>query len=1088
MVTNVRHIANIGMGVMKDVSMKQLVIIAILATVPVSMVVAENAEEIFRKTGIKGGLIVHLGCGNGELTASLKQNDRFFVQGLDTNKNKIEEARKQLLSKGLNGDVSLMHLTEDKLPYVDNLVNLLVVEEPGNISKEEMMRVVTPLGVLYIKEKGKWTRIVKPWPKEIDEWTHFLHDSQNNAVCHDELIGQPRSLRWVTAPRWARSHEEMASMSAMVSAQGKVFYIIDNAQLMSLRFPSTWKVIACDAFNGKKLWEKSVPTWVDKERTFRTGPVHLPRRLVAVKDGVFVTLGLDAPVSMLDASTGEILRVFEGTGWTEEIVCHRDALYLLIGSSENKRSGEGLHERKEPKMTDTRFLKAFDIETGKELWSRNAKGEDYILPLSLAVSEDKVFFQSIKGIVCLDAERGKQLWLTKRPTISRRYGWSTSTLVVAKDVVLCTDRSLNSKEGKKLGPAKTDLEWVVNSFTDELLSRKAKNILTAYSIKDGKELWSAPGGSGSYNSPVDLFVIDSEVWVGPRFTDAYDLKSGKVNRQFKENRDVVGMVHARCYRNKATSKYILTGRDGVEFIDTHKGWIGNNSWLRGTCQYGIMPANGLLYIPPDACACHPKTKLQGFNAVSSQLPESTTGKPIKADGRLLKGPAYGKTSGSAPSALDWPMYRSDPERSGLVKTDLSDNLKCTWTVELGGKLTQAVTAWGKVFVASTHAHTVYAIDAVTGKILWSHSAEGRVDSAPSLFRGLVIFGSADGYVYAVDHQSGKLAWRFCAAPEKRMISINGQLESSWPVHGSVLVHDDELVFTAGRSTYLDGGLYFYRLNPVTGEMLATSIISHIDPVTNKQTGFERKRSFDSEGTLSDIMSSDGKTIYVKHMGFDKNGKEVREKSPHLFTGTGFLGEEWFVRTFWIFGTQTGAGYFRWANMQSGNSEIAPAGRILSFNSKYVFGYGRTKHEGSWTGHRADDYHLFSSVKVYPITPKKEGPAGKRAKPVKAEKTFRWSRQYPLIVRSMVLANDKLIVAGVPDLRKKNAVCLLYDNPKESLEALEGKHGVYIWIVSAEDGKQMSQIKLDGVPVFDGMAVANNKVFVSLKNGKLVCFQ
>jgi len=321
-----------------------------------------------------------------------------------------------------------------------------------------------------------------------------------------------------------------------------------------------------------------------------------------------------------------------------------------------------------------------------------------------------------------------------------------------------------------------------------------------------------------------------------------------------------------------------------------------------------------------------------------------------------------------------------------------------------------------------------------------------------------------------------------------MISVNGQLESSWPVHGSVLLHNNELVFTAGRSTYLDGGLYFYRLNPVTGYVLATSIIAHIDPVTNKQTAKERGRSFDSEGTLSDIMSSDGMTIYIKHMGFDKNGKEVGKTSPHLFTGTGFLGEEWFVRTFWIFGTQTGAGYFRWANMQSGNLGIAPAGRIMSFNDKHVFGYGRIKHEGSWTGHRADDYHLFSSVKVYPTTPKNESPIGKRSKPVKAKKTYRWSHQYPLIVRSMVLANDTLIVAGLHDLRKKNAARLHYDNPKESLETLEGKHGACIWIVSAEDGTQLSQIKLDGVPVFDGMAAADNKVFVSLKNGKLVCFQ
>ena len=105
------------------------------------------------------------------------------------------------------------------------------------------MRVIAPLGVLCVKEEGEWTKIVKPWPKEIDEWTHFLHNPQNNAVCSDALVGQPRSLRWTAGPRWSRSHEEMASMSAMVSARGRIFYIIDDGPLMSLRFPSTWKVI-----------------------------------------------------------------------------------------------------------------------------------------------------------------------------------------------------------------------------------------------------------------------------------------------------------------------------------------------------------------------------------------------------------------------------------------------------------------------------------------------------------------------------------------------------------------------------------------------------------------------------------------------------------------------------------------------------------------------------------------------------------------------------------------------------------------------------------------------------------------------------
>ncbi|MHC4085389.1 MAG: hypothetical protein ACYSU5_09325 [Planctomycetota bacterium] len=49
--------------------------------------------------------------------------------------------------------------------------------------------------------------------------------------------------------------------------------------------------------------------------------------------------------------------------------------------------------------------------------------------------------------------------------------------------------------------------------------------------------------------------------------------------------------------------------------DMEKGWLGNNSWIRGACQYGIMPANGMLYAPPDACGCFNKVKVQGFFAV-----------------------------------------------------------------------------------------------------------------------------------------------------------------------------------------------------------------------------------------------------------------------------------------------------------------------------------------------------------------------------------------------------------------------------------------------------------------------------------------
>ena len=43
----------------------------------------ELAKQILDTTGIKGGLIAHIGCGDGELTAALHINDSYLIHGLD---------------------------------------------------------------------------------------------------------------------------------------------------------------------------------------------------------------------------------------------------------------------------------------------------------------------------------------------------------------------------------------------------------------------------------------------------------------------------------------------------------------------------------------------------------------------------------------------------------------------------------------------------------------------------------------------------------------------------------------------------------------------------------------------------------------------------------------------------------------------------------------------------------------------------------------------------------------------------------------------------------------------------------------------
>ena len=50
------------------------------------------AGRILEATGVEGGLIVHLGCGDGELTAALCANDSYIVHGLDRDPENIDPA------------------------------------------------------------------------------------------------------------------------------------------------------------------------------------------------------------------------------------------------------------------------------------------------------------------------------------------------------------------------------------------------------------------------------------------------------------------------------------------------------------------------------------------------------------------------------------------------------------------------------------------------------------------------------------------------------------------------------------------------------------------------------------------------------------------------------------------------------------------------------------------------------------------------------------------------------------------------------------------------------------------------------------
>ncbi|NQT38472.1 MAG: hypothetical protein HQ581_13330, partial [Planctomycetes bacterium] len=120
-------------------------------------------------------------------------------------------------------------------------------------------------------------------------------------------------------------------------------------------------------------------------------------------------------------------------------------------------------------------------------------------------------------------------------------------------------------------------------------------------------------------------------------------------------------------------------------------------------------------------------------------------------------------------------------------------------------------------------------------------------------------------------------------------------------------------------------------------------------------------------------------------------------------------------------------------------------------------------------------------------PSKSDKGGRRGKPTPAKGEIVWSDTESLTARAMVLAGDRLVVAGPVDLGEKTEGILSFKNEPEALAAFQGENDICLRVISTADGKTISECKLDALPVFDGMSAAAGKLYLSLKDGSVACF-
>jgi len=77
---------------------------------------------------------------------------------------------------------------------------------------------------------------------------------------------------------------------------------------------------------------------------------------------------------------------------------------------------------------------------------------------------------------------------------------------------------------------------------------------------------------------------------------------------------------------------------------------------------------------------------------------------------------------------------------------------------------------------------------------------------------------------------------------------------------------------------------------------------------------------------------------------------------------------------------------------------------------------------------------------------------------------------------MLLAGEILFAAGTDDVL----------DPDDPWATYEGRKGGRLIAFSAVDGRKLAEYELPAAPVFDGMAAANGRIYLSTRGGNLTC--
>jgi outer membrane protein assembly factor BamB len=294
-----------------------------------------------------------------------------------------------------------------------------------------------------------------------------------------------------------------------------------------------------------------------------------------------------------------------------------------------------------------------------------------------------------------------------------------------------------------------------------------------------------------------------------------------------------------------------------------------------------------------------------------------------------------------------------------------------------------------------------------------------------------------------------MVWQRRVAPLEEQIVAHGQLESPWPVPGSVLVVDDVAYFAAGRHSLADGGIFIFAVDPASGR---SRWVRRLDSVP--QTNF-----YDSSGLEFDnfdLLHREGDGVAMSRWLFNRETGQMSVERWATFAklNTG-SGEALVPRGCWSYAPRH----------QRRTEEYTFHRPLAVFRDNVLFG----SLQGTSTVYRRE-FNLEGGEKF--STRSMTGWASRR---LSREGKSRWRSE-----RLAEKATWRVDVFGKnPDVPAIDAMLLAGDRL-----FVAGSNGD-LRVLSSADGKPIAKQSLPA-PLWDGMAVAQGRLYYCTRDGQLLC--